>query len=174
MRVSIFGLGYVGCVSAACLSEAGHEVIGVDSNPLKVEVINGGRSPIVEPGVEDLIAAAVKDQRLRATTDVASAVAESDLSLVCVGTPSNHNGSLDLRHIKRVCQEIGAALELKRGYHIVAVRSTMLPGTVAGVVIPALEVYSGKRSGRDFGVAINPEFLREGTSIHDFNNPPLR
>jgi GDP-mannose 6-dehydrogenase len=171
MKLSVFGLGYVGCVSAACFSRVGHEVIGVDSNPLKVEVINAGRSPIVEPGVEDLIVAAVKAQRLRATTDVASAIAGSDLSLVCVGTPSNHNGSLDLRHIKRVCQEIGAALEVKRGYHIVAIRSTMLPGTVADTVIPALEVYSGKRAGRDFGVAINPEFLREGSSIYDFDNP---
>jgi GDP-mannose 6-dehydrogenase len=173
MKLSVFGLGYVGCVSAACFSRAGHEVIGVDSNPLKVEVINAGRSPIVEPGVEDLIVAAVKAQRLRATTDVASAIAGSDLSLVCVGTPSNHNGSLDLRHIKRVCQEIGAALEVKRGYHIVAIRSTMLPGTVADTIIPALEVYSGKRMGRDFGVAINPEFLREGSSIYDFDNPPF-
>ena len=173
MKLSVFGLGYVGCVSAACFSRVGHEVIGVDSNPLKVEVINAGRSPIVEPGVEDLIVAAVKAQRLRATTDVASAIAGSDLSLVCVGTPSNHNGSLDLRHIKRVCQEIGAALEVKRGYHIVAIRSTMLPGTVADTVIPALDVYSGKRAGRDFGVAINPEFLREGSSIYDFDNPPF-
>jgi len=173
MKLSVFGLGYVGCVSAACFSRVGHEVIGVDSNPLKVEVINAGRSPIVEPGVEDLIVAAVKAQRLRATTDVASAIVGSDLSLVCVGTPSNHNGSLDLRHIKRVCQEIGAALEVKRGYHIVAIRSTMLPGTVADTVIPALDVYSGKRAGRDFGVAINPEFLREGSSIYDFDNPPF-
>jgi GDP-mannose 6-dehydrogenase len=173
MKLSVFGLGYVGCVSAACFSRVGHEVIGVDSNPLKVEVINAGRSPIVEPGVEDLIVAVVNAQRLRATTDVASAIAGSDLSLVCVGTPSNHNGSLDLRHIKRVCQEIGAALEVKRGYHIVAIRSTMLPGTVADTVIPALEVYSGKRAGRDFGVAINPEFLREGSSIYDFDSPPF-
>jgi GDP-mannose 6-dehydrogenase len=173
MKLSVFGLGYVGCVSAACFSRVGHEVIGVDSNPLKVEVINAGRSPIVEPGVEDLIVAAVKAQRLRATTDVASAIAGSDLSLVCVGTPSNHNGSLDLRHIKRVCQEIGSALEVKRGHHIVAIRSTMLPGTVEDTVIPALEVYSGKRAGRDFGVAINPEFLREGSSIYDFDNPPF-
>jgi GDP-mannose 6-dehydrogenase len=173
MKLSVFGLGYVGCVSAACFSEFGHEVIGVDSNPLKVEVINAGQSPIIEPGVEGLIAAAVKDKRLRATTEVASAVAGSDISLVCVGTPSNHNGSLDLSHIKRVCKEIGVALEIKRGYHIVAIRSTTLPGTVAGAVIPALEVYSGKRAGRDFGVAVNPEFLREGSSIHDFNNPPF-
>jgi len=173
MKLSVFGLGYVGCVSAACFSRVGHEVIGVDSNPMKVAVINAGHAPIVEPGVEDLIVAAVKAQRLRATTDVASGIAGSDLSLVCVGTPSNHNGSLDLRHIKRVCQEIGMALEIKRGYHIVAIRSTMLPGTVADTVIPALEVYSGKRAGRDFGVAINPEFLREGSSIYDFDNPPF-
>ncbi len=173
MKLSIFGLGYVGCVSAACFADAGHEVIGVDSNPLKVEIINRGRSPVVEPGVEDSIAAAVKEQRLLATGDVAAAIAGSDLSLVCVGTPSNPNGSLDLSYIERVCQEIGAALEAKRGYHIVAIRSTMLPGTVAGTVIPALEVYSGKRAGRDFGVAINPEFLREGSSIHDFNHPPF-
>src|SRR5262245_56662645 len=138
MKLSVFGLGYVGSVSAACFSEVGHEVIGVDSNPLKVEVINSGRSPIVEPGVEDLIAAAVKDRMLRATTDVATAIAGSDLSLVCVGTPSNHNGSLDLRFIKRVCQEIGSALEVKSSYHIVAIRSTMLPGTVEDTVIPAL------------------------------------
>src|SRR5215510_15442326 len=173
MKLSVFGLGYVGCVSAACFSEVGHEVIGVDSNPLKVEIINSGRSPVVEVSVEDLIAAAVKNQRLKGTTDTAAAVSHTDISLVCVGTPSNHNGSLDLSYIKRVCREIGEALEAKNGYHIVAIRSTMLPGTVAGVVTPALEVYSGKRAGRDFGVAVNPEFLREGSSIHDFNNPPF-
>ncbi|MGH9838071.1 MAG: nucleotide sugar dehydrogenase [Blastocatellia bacterium] len=173
MKLSIFGLGYVGAVSAACFAEAGHDVIGVDSNPLKVEIINHGRSPVVESGVEEMIAAAVKEQKLRATTDVAFAVEQSDLSLVCVGTPSNPNGSLDLGYIKRVCQEIGAALEKKKSYHIVTIRSTMLPGTIAGTVIPALEVYSGKRAGRDFGITINPEFLREGTSIHDFNHPPF-
>jgi GDP-mannose 6-dehydrogenase len=173
MKLSIFGLGYVGCVSAACFAAAGQEVIGVDVNQVKVDIINDGLSPIVEPGVDALIAAAVKEQRLRATTDVAQAVADSDVSLVCVGTPSNHNGSLDLRYIKRVCQEIGAALEKKPSYHIVAIRSTMLPGTIASLVTPTLEVYSGKRAGRDFGVAINPEFLREGTSIHDFNHPPF-
>ena len=173
MKLSIFGLGYVGAVSAACFAEAGHDVIGVDSNPLKVEIINNGRSPVVEPGVEEMITAAVKEQRLKATTGVAFAVEQSDLSLVCVGTPSNSNGSLDLSYIKRVCQEIGTALEKKKSYHIVTIRSTMLPGTIAGTVIPALEVYSGKRAGRDFGVAINPEFLREGTSINDFNHPPF-
>src|SRR5262249_16614941 len=149
MKLSIFGLGYVGCVSAACFAEAGHEVIGVDSNPLKAELINSGRSPIVEPGVEELIASAVKEQRLKATTDVTSSIAESDLSLVCVGTPSNHNGSLDLNYIERVCQEIGAALRIKSRYHIVVIRSTMLPGTIASTVIPTLEVHSGKHAGHD-------------------------
>jgi GDP-mannose 6-dehydrogenase len=173
MRLSIFGLGYVGCVSAACFAKDGHEVIGVDVNPVKVEIINGGRSPIVEPGVEELIKSAVEEGRLTATTDGHAAVHESDISLVTVGTPGNHNGSLDLTYVKRACQQIGEALASKRRYHIVVLRSTMLPGTIEGTVVPMLEVYSGKRKGRDFGVAINPEFLREGSSIHDFANPPF-
>lgn len=173
MKISVFGLGYVGCVSAACFAKEGHEVIGVDVNPLKVEIINSGRTPIVEPGIEELIRAAIKENRLRATSDAADAVAGSDLSLVCIGTPSNHNGSLDLTHIKSACRQIGEALAHVNRFHVVVMRSTMLPGTIEQTVIPALEVYSGKRAGRDFGVAINPEFLREGTSIHDFNNPPF-
>ncbi|MBK9313210.1 MAG: UDP-glucose/GDP-mannose dehydrogenase family protein [Acidobacteria bacterium] len=172
-KFSIFGLGYVGCVSAACLANAGHDVIGVDSNLLKVDMINNGQSPIVEPGVGDLIAAAVSDKRLRATADLADAISNSDISLICVGTPSNQNGSLDLKYVRRVCHEIGGALADKSGKHIVTVRSTMLPGTIAGTVIPALEESSGMRAGQDFGVAINPEFLREGSSIRDFNNPPF-
>lgn len=173
MRLSIFGLGYVGCVSAACFAEQGRQVIGVDPNITKVEAINNGRSPIVEPGVEGLISKAVRERKIGATTDVVAAIQESEASLICVGTPSNQNGSLDLSYMKRVCQEIGDALKSKRSFHIVAVRSTMLPGTIDGTVIPALESHSGKRAGHDFGVAINPEFLREGTSIHDFNNPPF-
>jgi GDP-mannose 6-dehydrogenase len=173
MNLSIFGLGYVGCVSAACFSRDGHDVVGVDINGLKVEIINSGRSPIVEPGVEDLISASVSAGRLRATCDAARAIQESDLSLVCIGTPGNHNGSLDLSFIKRACQQIGRALASRTRPHVVVIRSTMLPGTLEETIIPALEVYSGRRAGRDFDVAINPEFLREGTSIYDFDHPPF-
>jgi GDP-mannose 6-dehydrogenase len=173
MKLSVFGLGYVGCVSAACFAKEGHEVWGVDVNPTKVEIINSGRSPIVEAGIGDLIGEMVGSGRLRATTDSAEAVRGSELSLICVGTPSNQNGSLDLTYVKRVCQEIGAALEKKRERHTVVIRSTMLPGTIEGVVIPTLEVYSGKKVGRDIGVSINPEFLREGSSLKDFYAPPF-
>ncbi|MBD0372876.1 MAG: nucleotide sugar dehydrogenase [Pyrinomonadaceae bacterium] len=173
MKLSVFGLGYVGCVSAACFAKEGHEVWGVDVNSTKVEIINSGRSPIVEAGVGDLISEMVTLGRLRATTDSAEAVRNSEASLVCVGTPSNQNGSLDLKYVKRVCQEIGAALEKKRERHTVVIRSTMLPGTIENVVIPTLEVYSGKKVGRDIGVSINPEFLREGTSLKDFYAPPF-
>ncbi len=173
MRLSVFGLGYVGCVSSACFSDQGHEVVGVDTNSLKVQIINEGRSPVVEPGVEDLIGRAVKDKRLRATTDAVDAVEHTDVSLVCVGTPGRSNGCLDLAYVKGACKQIGAALEAKRRFHVVAIRSTMLPGTIEQTVIPTLEVYSGKKNGRDFGVAINPEFLREGTAIADFHQPPF-
>ena len=173
MKISIFGLGYVGCVSAACFADKGHQVFGVDINPTKVEIINSGRSPIVEPGMEELIASGVKRGKIIATSDIDSAVHDSDISLICVGTPGNQNGSLDLTYIKRTCQQIAQAIATKNRYHVVTLRSTMLPGTIEQTVIPILEVYSGKRARRDFGVAINPEFLREGTSIHDFNNPPF-
>ncbi|MDX6693401.1 MAG: GDP-mannose 6-dehydrogenase [Blastocatellia bacterium] len=173
MRLSIFGLGYVGCVSAACFAKEGHEVTGVDVSPTKVEIINEGRSPIVESGVGELIGEMTKAGRLRATTDAAEAIKNSEVSLVCVGTPSNSNGSLDLTYVKRVCQEIGAALEKKSERHTVVIRSTMLPGTIESVVIPTLEVYSGKKVGRELGVCINPEFLREGTSLKDFYAPPF-
>jgi GDP-mannose 6-dehydrogenase len=173
MRLSVFGLGYVGCVSAACFAQDGHEVLGVDVNATKVSIINEGKSPIVEAGVGDLIAGTVKAGRLRATTDSSEAVRDSELSLVCVGTPSKSNGSLDLEYVRRVCEEIGQALKTKREYHTVVIRSTMLPGTIETVVVPALEASSGKRAGRDFGVCINPEFLREGTSIKDFYAPPF-
>jgi GDP-mannose 6-dehydrogenase len=173
MKISIFGLGYVGSVSAACFAREGHDVLGVDVNPTKVEIINSGQSPIVEEGIGELIGEMVNARRLRATSDSAEAVHETEVSLVCVGTPSNANGSLDLSYIKRTCQEIGAALESKHAPHTVVMRSTMLPGSMEQVVVPALEVYSGRKAGRDLGVCINPEFLREGTSIKDFYAPPF-
>src|SRR5918911_733435 len=173
MKVSVFGLGYVGSVSAACFAREGHDVVGVDVNPLKVEIINSGQSPIVEEGIGDLISEMVKAKRLRATTDAAEAVRETEASLVCVGTPSNPNGSLDLNYIKRTCQDIGAALSAKREHHTVVIRSTMLPGSMEKTVVPALEADSGRKAGQDLGVCINPEFLREGTSLKDFYAPPF-
>ena len=173
MKLSVFGLGYVGCVSAACFAKEGHEVVGVDVNPTKVGIINEGRSPIVEAGIGELIGEMVSSGRLRATVDSADAVNNSEVSLVCVGTPSKANGSLDFTYIKRVCKDIGAALEKKSGKHIVIIRSTMLPGTIKEVVTPALEVYSGKKAGEGFDVCINPEFLREGSSLKDFYAPPF-
>jgi len=173
MKLSIFGLGYVGCISAACFAKEGHTVIGVDVNSNKVEMINAGNSPIVEAGIGPLLDEVVKANRLSATTDSAAAVRNSDVSLVCVGTPSNPNGSLDLRYVTRVCAEIGAALKEKNGLHVVVIRSTMLPGTIESVVIPTLEEHSEKQVGIDFGVAINPEFLREGSSLKDFYAPPF-
>ena len=146
---------------------------GVDVNPTKVEIINSGNSPIVEPGIGELMQAAVVSRRLRATTSAAEAVNNSEVSLVCVGTPSNANGSLDLRYVTRVCEEIGAALKTKEQRHVVVMRSTMLPGTIENVVVPALEKTSGKTAGSDFGVCINPEFLREGSSLKDFYAPPF-
>jgi GDP-mannose 6-dehydrogenase len=173
MNLSVFGLGYVGCVSAACFAREGHRVVGVDPNATKVGIINGGKSPIVEAGINELIGEVVAAGRLRATTDAVDAVNNSEISLICVGTPSNTNGSLDLTYVKRVCQQLGAALESKMAYHTIVVRSTMLPGTIESAVIPVLEVYSGKKAGRDFGICINPEFLREGTSLKDFYAPPF-
>ena len=173
MQVSVFGLGYVGSVSAASFAADGHHVIGVDVNPDKVAAINAGRSPIVEPGLEDVLARTVAEGRLRATTDTADAVRETEVSLLCVGTPSRRNGSLDLTYLERVSGQIGASLRDKSSYHVVVVRSTVLPGTTHGVVIPALERESGKTYGDGFGVSVNPEFLREGTALKDFRKPPL-
>jgi GDP-mannose 6-dehydrogenase len=173
VKISVFGLGYVGCVSAACFAEEGNQVVGVDVNPTKVEIINDGKSPIVEEGINELIAKVVKGGQLTATTDSARAIRESDLSIVCVGTPSNQNGSLHLRHVEQVCREIGAAMKTKNERHIVVIRSTMLPGTVQNTVVPALEETSGKKAVSDFGICINPEFLREGSSLKDFYSPPF-
>jgi GDP-mannose 6-dehydrogenase len=172
-RVSVFGLGYVGCVSAGCLAKEGHEVVGVDVAAEKVDLINRGTATIVEEGVQDLIASMVSAGRLRATTNVNKAVAETDVSLVCVGTPSRPNGGLNLAYVERVCSEIGEAIKAKGAIHTVVIRSTVLPGTVHDLVIPALEKASGLKSGTGFHVCANPEFLREGTSIKDFYDPPF-
>jgi GDP-mannose 6-dehydrogenase len=160
-------------VSAAEFAADGHDVIGIDVNPDKVAAVNAGRSPIVEPGLESLLAEGVAARRLRATTSTEEAVNESDLSLICVGTPSRKNGSLDLSYLVRVCEQIGDVLKAKQDYHVVVVRSTVLPGTTHGQVIPALEAHSGKKYGEGFGVAVNPEFLREGTALKEFRHPPL-
>jgi GDP-mannose 6-dehydrogenase len=171
LKVSIFGLGYVGVVSAGCLAKSGHQVIGVDRVPIKVDMINAGRSPIIEADIGEIICAAVKGGRLRALADPVEAVAETALSIVCVGTPSQLNGNLDLTYIRRVCEEIGLALKSKVARHTVVIRSTILPGTMRRVVIPVLEEYSGKQAGIDFGVCNNPEFLREGSAVMDFKFP---
>jgi len=171
--VSVFGLGYVGCVSAACLASEGHSVIGVDVSIGKVDQINAGRSTIVEEGIAALVADVVRSGRLRATANVEDAVHRSDISLICVGTPSRPNGSIDLAFVVRVAQQIGAALSTKQGQHTVVVRSTVMPGTIEQHVIPAIEAASGYRHGDRFTVCANPEFLREGTSIRDFRDPPF-
>lgn len=170
--ISVFGLGYVGCVLAACLAERGHNVIGVDVNTMKVETLNRGESPLIEPGLGELIHKNVNAGRLKATQDTEWAVLNSDLSFICVGTPSNANGSLNTDYVTRVCEDIGSGLAKKNAFHVVVVRSTLLPGTTEDMLQPILENCSGKTTGVDFGLGYNPEFLREGTSIKDFFDPP--
>ena len=172
MKVSVFGLGYVGTVSAACLAHDGHDVVGVDPAPSKVDLINAGQSPIIEVNIQEIIAGAVSAKRLRAIQDPATAIHETELSFVCVGTPSQMNGDLDLAYIRRVCEEIGRALKNKPKRHRIVIRSTVPPGTMRGIVIPILEEQSGKRVGAGFGICNNPEFLREGSAVMDFNSPP--
>ena len=172
MKISVFGLGYVGAVCAGCLAHDGHQVIGVDPVPAKVDLISAGQSPIVEAEIGAIIGSAVKTGRLLATCNQDHAIRETDISFVCVGTPSQSNGNLDLTYIRRVCELIGAALKDKASRHTVVIRSTVLPGTMRQVVIPVLEEHSGKKAGVDFGVCNNPEFLREGTAVNDFKAPP--
>lgn len=172
MKIAVFGLGYVGVVSAACLARDGHTVFGVDPNAVKVDFLSQGKSPIVEPGLDELIASAVAAGRLVAGSDHAAAVAQCDLLMVCVGTPGQANGSLDLTYVRRVVQQIGAQLAGGGPYKVVVVRSTLLPGSMQSVVIPILEDSSHRQAGKDFGVCINPEFLREGSAIYDYDHPP--
>lgn len=173
MRVAVFGLGYVGCVTAACLANMGHHVIGTDVSSFKVQSINQGRSPIIEPGMEELISRMVRSGMLRASNEAGEAVSQSDLAMVCVGTPSNGNGSLDTSYVERVFEEVGEALRDRLGRYVVALRSTVLPGITEGVAAPILERASGRSVGSDLGLCFNPEFMREGTSINDFYDPPF-
>ena len=171
--ISIFGLGYVGAVTSACLASRGHRIIGVDPNASKVEHIQAGMSPIVEAGVQEMIAAAKNAGLISATGDATAAVMSSDISFISVGTPSQRNGKLDLSYVRKVCTDIGHSLRQKDSFHWIVLRSTVLPGTTESVITPALEAASGKKVGRDFLVCFNPEFLREGTAVADFFNPPF-
>ncbi|MGH9455778.1 MAG: nucleotide sugar dehydrogenase, partial [Terriglobia bacterium] len=171
--VSVFGLGYVGSVVAACLAHKGNRVIGIDVNPLKVEMLSVGKSPIIEARMDEMVSEAHHTGRLRATRDTAQAVTDTEISFVCVGTPSLPNGKLDLSHISNVCREIGESLKLKSDFHLVVIRSTTLPGSTSSVATPALESASGKRAGEGFAVIYNPEFMREGSAVADFLEPPF-
>ena len=170
--ISLFGLGYVGSVSAACFAHMGHKVTGVDISKTKVEMLDSGRTPIIEARMEDLVVEANKSCRLHATTDSIAAVLASDISFVCVGTPSLRSGKLDLSHVEKVSREIGSALKQKSTFHTVVLRSTVLPGTTETLMIPAIEQASGKKCGVDFAACYNPEFMREGSAVADFLQPP--
>lgn len=171
MNITILGLGYVGCVSSACLAQQGHRVFGVDVSQVKVDLINQGKSPIIEDQIDDIIAEMVSSGRLTATTDAEEAITQSDVSIICVGTPSHSNGSLDLQYVRNVSRNIGNALRKRDGYHVVTARSTMLPGSVEEAILPHVEEASGMKVGQDFGLCINPEFLREGSAVKDYYNP---
>jgi GDP-mannose 6-dehydrogenase len=170
MDITVFGIGYVGCVTAACLADMGHSVTGVDLQETKVSLINTGKSPVIEPALGDLIRRGIDSGRLRATQRVQRL---GDLSLICVGTPGNDNGSLDLTQVERVVGEIGDLLRHDNSFHVVVIRSTVLPGTLDNVVRPLLEQRSGKQEGQEFGICMNPEFMRESTAIQDFYHPPF-
>jgi GDP-mannose 6-dehydrogenase len=173
MNVSIFGLGYVGAVSLACLARDGHRVIGVDIDRTKRDLIAAGKTPVVEAGMVELMAQVVASGRVSVTQDVERAVHESDISLVCVGTPSAANGSQDQSALRRIAQQIGGALRHKRDGHVVVFRSTVVPGTVEEALRPLLERESGKQAGSGFHLCFQPEFLREGSSIRDYDHPPF-
>src|SRR5262249_33626939 len=172
-RITVFGLGYVGAVTAACLADAGHCVTGVDVSGAKVDMLESGRAPVLEPGLDDLVAAGRKTGRLHATRDPVLAVNQSEISFICVGTPSLPNGRLDLSILARVCEEIGSVLHFKKDFHWIVVRTTVLPGTLRSLLIPRIEACSGKQAGIDFAVCANPEFTREGSAVAHFLHPPV-
>lgn len=172
MKISVFGLGYVGAVSCGCLPELGHEVIGVDTNPLKIKMINDGQSPVVEEGINELIFEAVQNGKLHATNDVEYAVLNSDISLISVATPSNADYSPNLTAVDDVIRSIGTVLRKKTQPHVIVLRSTVQPGTTSNRILPLLLETSGRRIGHGLSLVFNPEFLREGSSVKDFHNPP--
>jgi len=174
MNISIFGMGYVGCVTSACLAKNGHEVIGCDTNQVKVDLINEGKSPIIEKDIEEIIRSTVSNGSFQATNSCAEAISQTSAAFICVGTPSNPNGSFGLDYVLRVAQNIGNELKKKSEYFVVIIKSTVLPGTTNDQIIPALEKASEKKVGIDIGVCMNPEFLREGSSVHDFYYPPKK
>lgn len=173
MRISIFGLGYVGTVSLACLARNGHSLIGVDVDPVKLELIAAGESPVIEDGLTELVAQVVANGRVTVTRDTRRAVMESDVSMICVATPSAQNGSQDQRAVLSLTRDLAAAMAAKQGYHLFVYRSTLVPGTVEKNLVPLLESLSGKQHGIDFDVCFQPEFTREGNSIRDFDRPPF-
>jgi GDP-mannose 6-dehydrogenase len=172
-RISVFGIGYVGVVAAACLAKDGHDLIAVDIDPAKVDTINQGKAPIVEKGLDPLIEEMVASGKLRATLDINEAIASTEMSFICVGTPSAADGSVSLAYVKKACEAVGAAIAAKGSFHSVVVRSTIVPGSMEAVCIPALESSSGLKAGADFGVGYYPEFLRESTAIEDYYDPGL-
>lgn len=170
MKINVFGLGYVGCITATCLANAGNKVTGIDIDRVKVTIINKGKSPIVEPGLNEAIKTATDSGNLRAT---ANHIPPAEISIICVGTPSNENGSLQLGFIKKIAEQIAEYIIKNGSYHVVNVRSTILPGTIENVIVPLIETRSGKKAGKDFGICMNPEFMREGVSLYDYYNPPF-
>jgi GDP-mannose 6-dehydrogenase len=172
-RISVFGLGYVGAVSLACLARDGHEMTGVDIDPAKLEMLRKGQAPIVETGIQELTRSVIRGGKVTVTDSVRDAILSTDVSFICVGTPARSNGNQNLDAITRVAEQIGAVLAQKTTRHVVVIRSTVKPGTVEEVIRPALEAASGLQAGVDFSLCFQPEFLREGTSIHDYDHPPL-
>jgi len=173
MNISIFGMGYVGCILAAGHSSQGHKIIGVDVNQKKLEILDKGKSPVIEKDIEDYINKAVKLGLLKTTTEVKYAIDNSDVSLISVGTPCKENGEIDPGFTEKVCEDIAAALKEKEVYHVLAFKSTLFPGTIENKLIPLIENISRKKAGKDFGVCHNPEFLREGSGMEDFFHPPV-
>lgn len=172
MKIAVIGIGYVGAVTSACLCDSGHEVIAIDKDPVKVKCIENGQSPIIEQDLPEMIAKYAKEGALTATEDIKEAIEQSDISLICVGTPSRADGSLDLAYVETACAEIGKVLKDKEEFHTVVLRSTMVPGSAMSICLPILEEHSGKKAGVGFGFGNNPEFLRESTAIFDYYNPP--